>query len=166
MIRYVFYILCLISCFLFFAAPAFAQTEQSDQSETQIGIETKPEIYRESALRRFEIVFTISIPFTALHSYMAVRGVEMVRQRKVSPEMQKAHWNAIGGLTLLFSGFVAFRDWLVTRGEDISENIPSSRPISMFNTTESVTVYSGIENRSSGTKCSALLPLLSLCMKF
>ena len=107
-------LLCLASCSLLSALPSLAQTYEEDTQAV-------PEVYHESALRRFEIVFTISLPFTALHSYLAVRGVGMLRQRKVSPELHRADWNAVGGLTILFSGFIAFWDWLHTRGEDISE---------------------------------------------
>ena len=101
------------------ALPCLAQTYQEDT-------QAAPEPYHESALRRFEVIFTISLPFTALHSYLAVRGVEMIKQRKVSPELRRADWNAVGGLTILFSGFVAFWDYLRTRGEDISETMPDS----------------------------------------
>jgi hypothetical protein len=111
--------------------PSLAQTYQEDTQPA-------PEVYHESALRRFEIVFTISLPFTALHSYLAVRGVGMLRQRKVSPELHRADWNAVGGLTILFSGFVAFWDYLQTRGEDISETTITPRErnsgYSMLNT--------------------------------
>ena len=108
------YVLCLMSCVSFLSLPSLAQTYQEDTRAAS-------EVYHESALRRSEIVFTISLPFTALHSYLAVRGVGMIRQRKISPELHRADWNVVGGLTILFSGFVAFWDWLHTRGEDISE---------------------------------------------
>ena len=85
------------------------------------------EAYHESALRRFEIVFTVSLPFTALHSYLVVRGVEGIRQRKIAPELESSDWNMIGGLTILFSGFVAFWDWLHVGDEDISEKMPVPR---------------------------------------
>ncbi len=45
----------------------------------------------------------------------------MIKQRKVSPEMKRADWNAVGGLTILFSGFVAFWDWMHTHDEGASE---------------------------------------------
>lgn len=112
--------LLLALCLLLFAFPSLAQMPQEDT-------QAAPEVYHESALRRLEIIFTISLPFTALHSYLAVRGIEMVRQRKVSPELHRADWNAVGGLTILFSGFVAFWDWLHTRGEDISETMTMPR---------------------------------------
>jgi len=80
-----------------------------------------PDIYLESALRRFEIVSTVSMPFTALHSYLIVRGVEMVHQRKVVPKFVQSDWIAMGGVTVLFSGLVGLWDWSNTHGEDISE---------------------------------------------
>ena len=40
--------------------------------------QTEPEEYSESALRRFEIVTLSSLPFTAIHSYVIMRGVKMV----------------------------------------------------------------------------------------
>jgi len=107
-------ILLSIFCFLIFAAPSFSQIYQDD-------METTPKVYHESPLRRFEIIFTISIPFTAIHSYLAVRGVQMARQQKVSPSLSDGNWNSIGGLTILYSGFVGFWDWLHTRDKEISE---------------------------------------------
>ena len=98
-----------------FSSSLFAQTYDTDIRRGDV----EPEDYHESTLRRFEIVFTISIPFSALHSYLAVRGVEMIKQSKVSPEMSRNDWNSVGGLTLLFSGFIAFWDYMHTRGKDI-----------------------------------------------
>lgn len=106
---------------LLFASSSFAQTRQEEDQQPVA------EAYHESALRRFEIVFTVSLPFTALHSYLVVRGIEGIRQRKIAPELESSDWNTIGGLTILFSGFVAFWDWLHVRDEDISEKMPVPR---------------------------------------
>jgi len=116
----------LLSCLMFFillllASSSFAQTRQ-DEDQQPVA-----EPYHESALRRFEIVFTVSLPFTALHSYLVVRGIEGIRQRKIAPELERSDWNTIGGLTILFSGFVAFWDWLHVRDEDVSEKTPGPR---------------------------------------
>jgi hypothetical protein len=112
----------LLSCILLLlASSSFAQTRQEEDQQPVA------EAYHESALRRFEIVFTISLPFTALHSYLVVRGVEGIRQRKIAPELERSDWNTIGGLTILFSGFVAFWDWLHVRDEDVSEKMPGPR---------------------------------------
>jgi hypothetical protein len=114
MSKYLLWVLILsISC-LGLSLPSLAQTNDEE-------LQAKPEQYHESALRRFEIVFTISLPFTALHSYLAVRGVQMIRQSKISPKLKEAHWNSMGGLTILFSASVAFWDYLHTRGEDIQD---------------------------------------------
>jgi len=80
-----------------------------------------PDIYLESALRRFEIVATISVPFTALHSYLIVRGVEMIRQNKVAPKFTESNWAIMGGSTVLLSSLVGLWDWSKTHNEDISE---------------------------------------------
>jgi hypothetical protein len=115
-------VLCLMSFILLLpASSSFAQTRQEEDRQPVA------EPYHESALRRFEIIFTISLPFTALHSYLVVRGVEGIRQRKIAPELKRSDWNTIGGLTILFSGFVAFWDWLHVRDEDISEKMPGPR---------------------------------------
>jgi hypothetical protein len=119
-------VFCLAACILIFPFTSLAQVDQADAQ-----IVSEP--YHESALRRFEIIFTTSLPFTALHSYLTVRSVGMIRQQKVSPKLEKSDWNAVGGLTILFSGFVAFWDWRHTRGEDISENpIKPRRPIGLY----------------------------------
>ena len=112
-------IFCLVACILLFPLTSLAQRyQQPGDQDDQIASEP----YRESALRRFEIVFTISLPFTALHSYLAVRSVGMIRHKKIAPKLEKSDWNAVGGLTILFSGFIGFWDWLRTRNEDVSEN--------------------------------------------
>lgn len=108
---------CMIFC-----SPSLAQ-----RSRTRQDSEEPIEPYRESALRRFEIVFTISIPFSALHSYLAVRGAQMIRQSKVSPTMSDNSWRSVGGLTFLFSSFIAFWDYMHTRGDKIEDrNAPGS----------------------------------------
>ncbi len=82
-----------------------------------------PEVYKESSIRRFEIIFTSSIPFTAIHSYLVVRGTEMVIQRRVSPKLDNSDWNKIGLMTVMLSGFVSFWDWRNTSDEDNIEII-------------------------------------------
>jgi len=80
-----------------------------------------PEIYHESALRRFEIISTMSVPFTAIYSYAGVRGIEMTRQGKIAPKFAQSDWLLAGGLTVTFSGLVGFWDWVNTKDDDISE---------------------------------------------
>lgn len=120
---------------LFFLLLINAQSYAQDyQDRVQSAQQRDQENYKESALRRAEIVFTISVPFTAIHSYFAVRGVEMAKQGKVSPKMGKNDWRMVAGLTITFSGFVAFWDWLHTRNEIIIDRSlsPSSREINAF----------------------------------
>ena len=80
-----------------------------------------PEIYRESSLRRFEIISTISVPFTAIHSYLVVRGIEMAKQGKVAPKFSESDWLLAGGLTVTFSSLVGLWDYLSTHNDDILE---------------------------------------------
>jgi hypothetical protein len=125
--RLIYCVFCIMLCIMLFPLTSLAQTYQPDEQPPV------SEPYRESALRRFEIIFTTSLPFTALHSYLAVRGVGMMRQRKVSPKLEQGDWNAVGGLTILFSGFIAFWDWMHTRDEDISEKaIMPRRPTDLY----------------------------------
>jgi hypothetical protein len=142
--RQVYSILCLMSFILLLpASSSFAQTRQ-DEDQQPVA-----EAYHESALRRFEIVFTVSLPFTALHSYLVVRGIEGVRQRKIAPELERSDWNTIGGLTILFSGFVAFWDWLHVRDEDVSEKMPGPR--------DETVPYSGYSMPASSIQYPAII---------
>ena len=63
---------------------SFAQEDQSAQYQ-----------YSESAIRRFEIITLVSLPFTSIHSYLIVRLVEMARQGEVSPDLSNGDWHAI-----------------------------------------------------------------------
>ena len=122
---FAFFVACMILC-----SPSLAQRRLPADEMTQ-----PSEPYRESALRRFEIVFTSSIPFSAIHSYLTVRSVEMIRQGKVSPRISNGDWQAVGGLTVLFSGFIAFWDYMHTRGEDIQDrSVPrdQTEPLTML----------------------------------
>ncbi|MFC1717055.1 hypothetical protein ACFL6S_25530 [Candidatus Poribacteria bacterium] len=112
---YSFSFILVIVCMLL-SSPLLAQTYDPEEE-----IDLEPKEYHESALRRFEIIFTASIPFTALHSYLTIRTVEMIRQDEFAPSMSKANWNSVGGLTILFSGFIAFWDYMHTRGTEIKD---------------------------------------------
>jgi hypothetical protein len=87
------------------------------------------DVYQESALRRFEIVTLVSLPFTAIHSFLAVRGVEMIRQKQVAPELDSADFKIMGISAMSFALFIGFWDWLHTHDENLSEQlIPTSPP--------------------------------------
>ena len=68
------WVFILAVAYVTLSSPLLAQTYDIEK-----GIDLEPIEYRESALRRFEIIFTASIPFTALHSYLTVRTVQMIR---------------------------------------------------------------------------------------
>jgi len=92
-------------------------------------IET-PSDFSENAIRRFEIVSLISLPFTAIHSYLAFRGIEMIHQREFSPEISGSDYYIIGGMAVTFSAFIGFWDWYHTRGQETSQpKIPKSNKI-------------------------------------
>ncbi len=74
--------------------------------------------YRESALRRFEIVSLSSLPFTAIESFFVVRGIEMIRQNQFSPELSDNHFMAVGIMAVSTSAFIGFLDWLRTHDKD------------------------------------------------
>ena len=75
----------------FFLIPTnvVAQYRGSSEGTRPVQRGKHEEPYQESALRRFEIVTLISLPFTAIHSFLVVRGVEMVRQNEIAPETFK-----------------------------------------------------------------------------
>ncbi|MDE0299714.1 MAG: hypothetical protein OXN17_13860 [Candidatus Poribacteria bacterium] len=100
-------------------APDGARSMQRGQHE---------EDYRESSLRRFEIVSLISLPFTTIHSFLVVRGVEMVRQKEIAPELSNQNYTVIGASAVSFALFIGFWDWLHTRDKDSSEQLMPSTP--------------------------------------
>ena len=79
-----------------------------------------PADYSESALRRFEIITLSSLPFTAIHSYIAVRGVKMYRENLFAPELTPQDYRIVGIGALSLSLFIGVWDWLHTRHVDRS----------------------------------------------
>ena len=90
----------------------FQQAEPPAQEE--------PDHYSESALRRFEIITLSSLPFTAIHSYIVVRGVKMYRENLFAPELTPQDYRIIGIGAVSLSLFIGVRDWLHTRHVDRS----------------------------------------------
>jgi|TARA_B100002003_G_C13600807_1_gene309850 hypothetical protein len=105
------------------------ETTEDRQEESE-----EPDKYHESALRRFEIITLSSLPFTAVHSFFMVRGIEMIRQNKFSPKLSDQNFRAIGMCTACFSLFIGIRDWYMMRGKVRSEllipreRLPKRRP--------------------------------------
>lgn len=85
--------------------------------------------YHESALRRFEIVTLSSLPFTAVHSYLGVRGIQMIQQNKIAPVLSPTNYRTMGISAVSFSLFIGVWDWLHTRNVDRSApSIPGHKP--------------------------------------
>jgi hypothetical protein len=79
-------------------------------------------------LRRFEIVTLVSLPFTVIHSYLAVRGVKMVQQNEFSPELTGKDFRVVGAGAVSFALFIGFWDWLHTHDKDPSQPLIPSSP--------------------------------------
>ena len=89
----------------------------------------RSEIYQESALRRFEIVTLIALPFTSIHSFLAVRGIEMIRQNKVAPELSSTDFKIIGASAVSLALFIGFWDWLHTHDKKPSQQLIPTSPL-------------------------------------
>ena len=91
--------------------------------------ETQHEEYSESALRRFEIVTLSSLPFTAVHSYLGVRGVKMIQTNKIAPILTPQNYRVMGITAVSLSLFIGIWDWLHTRNVDRSApSVPGLKP--------------------------------------
>lgn len=98
-------------------------------SDLSLAQEEQTTQYSESAIRRFEIITLISLPFTSVYSYLIVRLVEMVRQGEVSPELSNKDWHAIQAGAVAMALLVGTWDWLHTRSVDRNEpRIPNLKP--------------------------------------
>lgn len=67
------------------------------------------ELAGESALRRFENVFFISLPFTALHSTLLITGIALAAQ-KGEFKLTLGYQIAGIGLAILGAGWIAVKD--------------------------------------------------------
>ena len=87
------------------------------------------EEYSESALRRFEIVTLSSLPFTAVHSYLGVRGIRMIQTNKIAPVLTPQNYRVMGISAVSLSLFIGIWDWLHTRNVDRSApSVPGRKP--------------------------------------
>ena len=105
--------------FLTFTLPYASAQFQSEP----LGPETQqedPADYSESALRRFEIITLSSLPFTAIHSYVVVRGIKMYRENIFAPELTPTDYRMVGIGAVSLSLFIGVWDWLHTRNVDRS----------------------------------------------
>ena len=81
----------------------------------------EPETYHESRWRRFEIITLTSLPFTAIHSFTAIRGIKMVLQNRFAPKLSDQDYQVIGICTITYSVLIGLWDWYSTRDGDASE---------------------------------------------
>ena len=88
-------------------------SDAKPSTRTRQSSASQREVYQESALRRFEIVTLVSLPFTAIHSFLAVRGVEMIRQKQVAPELDSADFKIMGISAMSFALFIGFWDCFI-----------------------------------------------------
>ena len=91
-----------------------AELSKSDKPE-------EPLAYNENRLRRFEIISLTSIPFTAIHSFLAVRGVKMIQQNKFAPQISDKDYQVIGLCTVTSSILIGLWDLYNNRGKNTSE---------------------------------------------
>jgi hypothetical protein len=82
----------------------------------------------ESALRRFEIVTLTALPFTAIHSFLIVKGVRVASEGNISADVEDSDWNYVGlGAATLAIGIGVY-DYLRMRGKDRNEQLLPSPP--------------------------------------
>ena len=88
----------------------------------------REEVYHESVLRRFEIVTLVSLPFTAIHSFLAVRGIQMIRQNEFAPQLSGTDFRIIGASAVSLALFIGFWDWLHTHNKGASQQLIPDSP--------------------------------------
>lgn len=110
------------------ASSALAQYQENPEEGTSSAHHQEEEAYHESTLRRFEIVTIIALPFTAIHSYVGVRGIQMVRQNEFAPELSSTDFKIIGASAASLALFIGFWDWLHTHDKNPSEELMPTSP--------------------------------------
>ena len=108
--------LILISVTLLFLLQPHAKAQFQAEPTAQ----EDPAEYSESALRRFEIITLSSLPFTAIHSYVVVRGIKMYRENIFAPELTPTDYRMVGIGAVSLSLFIGIWDWFHTRNVDRS----------------------------------------------
>ena len=105
-----------------------AQTQKNPEDEASAAHRHEEEVYHESTLRRFEIVTIIALPFTAIHSYAGVRGIQMIRQNEFAPELSPTDFKIIGASAVSLALLIGFWDWLHTHDKNPSEELMPTSP--------------------------------------
>ena len=112
--------LCILAIFITFILTPTIQAQETHKHEEE---------YHESALRRFEIITLSSLPFTAIHSYLGVRGVRMIQDSKIAPVLSPQNYRVMGICAVSLSLFIGIWDWYHTRDVDRSApSIPEYKP--------------------------------------
>ncbi|MBT3265669.1 hypothetical protein HN371_00875 [Candidatus Poribacteria bacterium] len=82
----------------------------------------------ESALRRFEIVTLTALPFTAIHSFLIVKGVRVVSAGNLSAGVEGSDWNIVGASAAGLAIGIGLYDYWRMRGRDRNEPLLPSPP--------------------------------------
>ena len=112
------------------ATPAWSQTLIPTPAPDLTTVETadSEEIAGESAIRRFEIVTLTALPFTAIHSFLIVKGVRVASEGNIAADVDGSDWNYVGlGAATLAIGIGVY-DYLRMRGKDRNEQLLPSPP--------------------------------------
>ena len=110
------------------ATNALAQLQENPEEEIPAAGQQEEQVYQESTLRRFEIVTIIALPFTAIHSYVGVRGIQIIRQNEFAPELSPTDFKIIGASALSLALLIGFWDWLHTHDKNPSEELIPTSP--------------------------------------
>ena len=110
------------------ATNTLAQFQGNPEDEASSAHRHEEEVYHESTLRRFEIVTFIALPFTAIHSYAGVRGIQMIRQNEIAPELSTTDFKIMGASALSLALLIGFWDWLHTHDKNPSEELIPTSP--------------------------------------
>ena len=106
----------------------FAQYQPPSENTPAAQRGERAEKYEENALRRFEIVTLVSLPFTAIHSFLAVRTLKMVQKKNIAPELSSTDLKMVGVTAVSYALLIGFWDWLHTHGKNPSEQLIQTSP--------------------------------------
>ena len=136
--------------------------QSQSESEEEIPHAHQEEGYHESALRRFEIVTLIALPFTAIHSYAGVRGIQMIRQNEFAPELSTTDFRIIGASAVSLALFIGFWDWLHTHDKNPSEELIPASPQRITPPRRSLTQDAGRNDWAPDEPDSLIVPLVHI----
>jgi len=75
-----------------------------------------------------EIITFVSLPFTAIHSYLIVRSVRMIQEGSVAAGLSGNDWTYVGIGAATLSLGIALYDWNRLRGKDRNEPLLPQTP--------------------------------------